>query len=138
MAKTFTSPFAQTVGNNTVILTAAVASLGTDAPTNTVLLLPASPEGAIITGIWALPRATVTATGLYLFSSTDGGTTKKLIDSALMAAYTYSTTTLIPTTSFTKWTEDYPLRVAANEQLYIGASVALASGISVRIETMDF
>jgi hypothetical protein len=138
MAKINTTPFAQTVNNTTAVVTAAIASITTDAPTGVVLLTTAGTEGAIVTAIEAMPRAPVTANALYLFTSTDGGTTKRLIDSVLMAAYTYATTTAIPQTVFTAYTEDYPLRLGANEQLYVGMGVALASGVVFEARRMDF
>jgi hypothetical protein len=137
MAKTFTAPFAQTVNNNNCVLTVAGA-ITTDAPTNTALLFTAGAEGSIITYLAAYPRATNTALSIYLFSSIDGGVTKRLIDSVLMSAYTYATATAVPTTQFVKWTEDYPLRLEAGEQLYASTSVALASGIVVAALGMDF
>lgn len=138
MAKTFTAPFAQTPKHVTAVATSAVGSITTDAPTNTVLLLTAGADGAILTRLSAMPRATVTASSLVIFSSTDNGTTKRLIDSALMAAATVSTTTAVPVTSFTTYSETTPMRLQAGEQLYIGSQVALASGIVFEAEYTDF
>lgn len=137
MAKTFTAPFAQTPKTATAVCTAA-ATVGTDAPTGTVLLLTAGADGALLTRLWAMPRNTVTATSLLLYLSNDGGTTQRLIDSELMAAYTMATTTLIPETSFSNYSEGTPLRLAAGDRLYVGAQVALASGIVFRAEYTDF
>lgn len=138
MTKIYTTPFAQTIFNSTAVLTAAVANLATDAPTNTLLLCQAGVEGAVVTAIEGMPRATVTATALYLFSSLDGGVTKRLFDSVLMPAYTYSTTTAIPQTVFPNYSEDSPLRLGSGEQIYVGASVALASGIVVEARRVDY
>lgn len=137
MAKTFTAPFAQTPKTATAVCT-AVATVGTDAPTNTVLLLTAGADGALLTRLWAMPRATVTATSLLLYLSNDGGVTQRLIDAELMAAYTMATTTLIPETPFANYSETTPLRLAAGDRLYVGAQVALASGIVFRAEYTDF
>lgn len=138
MAKTFTAPFAQTPKTNTAVATSAVASLTTDAPTNTVEIFTAGADGAIVTKLTAIPRATVTATALYLFISSDSGTTKRLIDSELMAAQTVATTTAIAETSFTNISEDTPIRLASGDKLYVGIGVALASGIVFKIEATDY
>lgn len=137
MAKTFTAPFAQTPKTATAVTTGASA-ITNDTPTNTVLLLTAGSDGAILTRLSALPRATVTASNLVLFLSNDTGTTKRLIDSELMAAHTVATTTAIPETAFANFSETTPLRLAAGDQLYVGSTVALAGGIVFRAEYTDF
>jgi hypothetical protein len=137
MAKTFTAPFAQTPKNASAIVTTASADLATD-PTNTVLLLTAGADGALLTRLRAIPRATVTASNLLLWVSLDNGTTKHLLDSVLMAAHTVATTTAIPTTSFTSYTEDTPLRLEAGAKLYVGSAVTLAGGIVFNGNYTDF
>lgn len=137
MAKTFTAPFAQTPKTATAVCTAA-ATVTTDAPSNTVELLTAGADGAILTRLTAIPRATVTASSLVVFISSDSGTTKRLIDSELMAAYTMATTTAVPETTFTMYSETTPLRLMAGDKLYVGSQVALAGGIVFRAEYTDF
>lgn len=137
MAKTFTAPFAQTPKTVTAIATGAVGSLNGNTPTNTVLLMTAGADGAILTKLTAIPRATVTASSLVVFISADSGTTKHLIDSKLMSAHTVATTTAIPVTSF-DYSETLPLRLEAGEQLYVGSQVALADGIVFKAEYTDF
>ena len=137
MAKTFTAPFAQTPKTATAVCTLA-ATVANDAPTTTVELMTAGSDGAIMTGLSAFPRATVTASSLVLFISKDGGTTKRLIDSELMAAYTMATTTAIPETKFANISETTPLRLEAGDKLYVGSQVALASGIVFKAEWTDF
>lgn len=137
MAKTFTAPFAQTPKTATAVCTGA-ATVANDTPTNTVLLLTAGADGAILTRLSAIPRATVTASSLVLYISSDSGTTKRLIDSELMAAFTVATTTAITETSFANYSETAPLRLAAGDQLYVGSQVALAGGIVFKAEYMDF
>lgn len=144
MAKTFTAPFAQTVNNSNVLIpTTAVAltganSLLTDTPTNTVLLYTAGAEGSLVTSITTMPRVTITATVIYLFIASDASTIR-LIDSILMPAQTLSTTSAVLLSSFTNYTEDYPLRLKANEKLYVGTSVAPAAGqIVVAARGMDY
>jgi len=138
MAKTFTAPFAQTINNSNAVLTTLTGGITTDSPTNSVLLFTAGAEGSVVSAIEAMPRATVTATNIYLFSSTDGGTTLRLIDCMLIAAQTLSITAAVTQTVFTSYTEDYPLRLKANERLYVAASVSLASGIVVEARGMDY
>lgn len=137
MAKTFTAPFAQTPKTATVVAT-AVATVTNDTPTNTVELLTAGADGAILTRLSAIPRATVTASSLVLFISNDSGTTKRLIDSELMAAQTLATTTAVTETFFGTYTDSAPLRLAAGDKLFVGTQVALAGGIVFRAEYMDF
>lgn len=136
--KTFTAPFAQTPKTLTAVSTLAAVIGSADAPTNTTLLCTAGAEGALVTSIKSIPRATVTATAMYLFISKDSGTTQRLIDSELIAAYTLSATTAVPETAFANITETTPLRLEAGDKLYIGAGVALASGIVTICESMDF
>lgn len=137
MAKTFTAPFAQSPKTATAVAT-AVATITDDAPSNTVLLLTAGSDGAILTRLTAIPRATVTASSLVLYISSDGGTTKRLIDSTLMSAATVNTTTAVAVTTFSTYSETTPLRLAASDKLYVGTQVALSGGIVFKAEYTDF
>lgn len=137
MAKTFTAPFAQTPKTGTAVLTLAGA-VTNDTPTNTEEIATAGSDGALITSLSFVPRATVTATALYLFVSKDNGTTKRLIDSELMAAYTMAATTATPETKFANISESTPIRLEAGDKLYVSAGVALAGGIVAKCEWMDF
>jgi hypothetical protein len=137
MAKIYTAPMAQTINNsNCVIQTAGTNN--TDAPTNSVLLYTAGAEGSLITTIQALYRGTNVASSLYLFVSTDGGTTQRLVDSVAAAAYTYATTTINPLVYFPTANEDYPLRLAPNAKLYVNTAVTVASGYVVTARGMDY
>lgn len=137
MAKTFTAPFAQTPKTSSAVCTGAGAITG-DTPTNTVLLVTAGSDGTILTNVRAMPRATVTASSLTLYISSDTGTTKRMIDSALMAAYTQAITTLTPVTAFSGITESTPIRLAAGDQIYCQSEVALAGGIVFTAQFTDF
>jgi hypothetical protein len=137
MAKTYKPPFAQTAKTGTAVLTAA-SVITTDAPTNTVEIATAGSDGALVTSLSFMPRATVTATALYLFVSKDSGTTKRLIDSELMSAYTMAATTATPETKFANISETTPLRLEASDKLYVSIGVALASGIVAKCEWTDF
>lgn len=100
-----------------------------DSPSaNVLLLLTAGASGAVVYGLKATPRATVTATRCDLFLSKDGGTTKRLIKSVLMSAHTVATTTAIPSTDF-GFTETAPYRLGASDRLYVGIGVNLSGGI---------
>lgn len=136
MANTFTAPFAQIPKTATAVVTGAATM--TDTPTNTVLLATAGTDGAILTRLTAIPRATVTASSLVLFISKDNGTTQRLIDSELMAAHTVAVTTAIPETVFSLYSEAAPLRLEAGDRLYVGSQVALAGGIVFRAEFTNF
>lgn len=136
MAKTPVAAFVQTPRIVTAATSAACATITGDAPTNTVLLLTAGADGALLTRLFAMPRATVTASSLLLFTSSDAGTTKRLIDSELMAAFTVVATTAIPETSFANYSESSPLRLTAGEQLYVGNQVA--GNVVFRAEVMDY
>jgi hypothetical protein len=135
MAKTFTAPFAQVPKTLTAVATGAI---GTDTVTNTVLIGTAGADGALVTKLTAIPRGTVTASSLALFLSKDNGTTQRLIDSELMAAYTLAITTAIPETTFGNISLATPLRLEAGDKLYFGSQVALAAGIVAKTEWMDF
>lgn len=104
----------------------------TDTPNNAVELVPAQTKGARITKITALARATNTATELQLFTSTDSGTTKKFVDSVLMAPYTVAQTTKQTKASFGVGDSD-PLILAAGESLYAAIGVN-NTGIVFRAE----
>lgn len=145
---TFTAPFAQKPFVWNAAATIAVPltganSLSTTTPSNSVLLGTSGENGSIISSVSAMPRATVTATALYLWSSVDNGLTKLLIASALMPAYPLVATTENARTVFKHAdglaiSESAPLRVKALEQLYCGISVDLASGIVFSVRGSDF
>ena len=139
MANTFTAPFIQAQKTGSAIAVAAAGSLGTNTPTGLVALgAVTGVNGGLVTKITAMPRATVTAASLLLYSTKDAGATFQLIDSELMAAYTLATTTAIPETTFGNVSAATPLRLQAGEQLYVGSQVALAAGIQFRSEGGDY
>ena len=139
MAKIYTAPFAQTPKTLSVAVTAALAGLGTDAVTGAVLLVTAGADGAIVTSVSAIPRATVTASSLVLFlvkSATP--TIYRPVDSVLMTAYTLAATTAVPVTSFALIGDATPMRLEAGDKLYAGSQVALAAGIVFTGRWMDY
>ena len=107
-----------------------------DTPTNTQKLLTAGANGARVTKITALARATNTATELQLYVSYDAGATKKLINSVLMAAYTVAQTTGQILTDF-GLSENQPMVLAANTELYVAVGVA-NTGIVFHAEWGDY
>lgn len=108
----------------------------TDTPTNTVVLITAGANGARVTKISALARATVTNTELQLFRSPDTGTTKRLFNSRQMVAYTVAQTTGNPPTDF-GYSDANPLVLAALEQVYVGIGVS-NTGIVFTAEWADY
>lgn len=113
-------------------LTAANSSY--DAPTTAVQLLASQTNGARLTRVTAQPAATVTATDVQLYTSPDGGTTKRHVKSVAMSAQTISAgnTTAITPVDF-GFNESVPLLLAPGESLYAAISVAQTSVI-VRAE----
>lgn len=117
--------------SGTAVVTTANTNY-TDTPTNTVELIPTQTKGARITSVKALARATPTATELQLYVSPDGGTTKRFINSTLMAAYTVAQTTA-QTEIDLGYTDALPLILQAGESLYAGIGVS-NTGIVFRAE----
>jgi len=138
MATTNTPAFPQKPKTFTAVVTAACVIGTADAPTNTTLLVTAGTDGAILTNLHAMPRATNTAASLLLFLSKDGGTTKRLIDSALMPAATVNTTTAIQKTQFARFNELTPMRLEAGDTLYVGSQVLLAAGFVFECEFTNY
>ena len=139
MANTPLPAYVQTQKTGSAVVTTAVTNITTDTPTNLVALGDAAGvNGGLVTKVTAMPRATVTASSLLLYTSKDNGGTYNLIDSELMAAYTLSATTAIPETTFGNISPSTPLRLEAGEQLYVGSQVLLAAGIVFRSEGANF
>lgn len=132
MANTFTAPFVQQYKTQAAVVTAALGGIGTATVTGAQLVATAGPNGALVTRISAIPRATVTASSLVLFLvKSSAPTVFNLIDSELMNAYTLAATTAIPETTFGNITQETPLRLEAGDTLHVGSQVALAAGIVV-------
>lgn len=138
MAKTFTAAFAQTLNAKQAVVTTACTGINSTTPTNTELIATAGVDGALLTSLTAIPRGTVTASSLLVFSSLDGGATKHLKASILMSAQTVSTTAAITATDFGICSEDKPIRLKVNEQLYVASQVAHTAGIVFESRWTDF
>lgn len=139
MANTPLPAYVQTQKTGSAVVTTAVTNITTDTPTNLVALGDAAGvNGGLVTKVTAMPRATVTASSLLLYTSKNNGATYNLVDSELMAAYTMAATTAIPETTFGNISPSTPLRLEAGEQLYVGSQVLLAAGIVFRSEGANF
>lgn len=137
MALVYKAPYTQAPAIDTCVCTTATSGLDGDTPTNTVLLTTAGADGALVTKVSALPRATVTATRCDLWVSDDSGTTKRLVSSKLMAAHTVAATTAIPETDFGH-TPEAPLVLGAGERLYAGIAGTLAGGVVFQAHREDY
>jgi len=121
----------QNNGIKFAILTAAKAARS--GSTDAVKIADAAADGSLVKKVWALPRDTLaSAAQLQLYVSPDNGTTLYLIDSVLMAAYTYNANQVITVTEFTNFGNfDEPLFLPASHSLWAASAVALAAGIVV-------
>ena len=134
MAKTFTAPFAQTPKTASANLTTATTVDGATA----TALITAGTDGCIVTKITAMPKGTITATGLVLYISPSTGA-KTAKDSIALAAYTYAATAKLPMVAFSSVSESTPIRLGAGEKLFVGTLVAAAApGIDVSAEYTEF
>jgi hypothetical protein len=109
--------------SRTAVLTAAETAFNT--PTNVVDLLLAADntDGARITKLYAIPRATIgTANNIQLYKRS--GSTYTLIDSALMA-------TVTPGAAVANAKTDFGLSVSAPLELEGGIGLAAAMGQAV-------
>lgn len=115
-------------------------SLATDTPANTAFLVAAGPEGSLVTRLWAIARATISTTCIYLFlrKASDPADFRRFIDSELYGSTTVGTTAVIPELAFTAYNEATPLRLEPGDELYVGIAVQAINGINFRIELTDF
>ena len=95
--------------------------------TNAVLLYTAPADGAEIPRLKARANGTNTASVLYLFTSSDAGTTLHLKAAVDAAAQTISTTAAPDEIDFGV-TESAPMVLGGTVRLYCATSVALAAG----------
>jgi hypothetical protein len=93
-----------------------------------VRLFVAGINGAVVYGVTAIPRVTITALQAQLYRSRDAGVTLNFLKSKLMSAYTMAGTTEAPQTDF-GYAESAPLRLAPNEELWCAIGVAFATGV---------
>jgi hypothetical protein len=136
MAVTGANPITPQTPKSGVAVCTTANSTYSDTPTNTQKLLTAGPNGARVTKITALARATNTATELQLYVSYDAGTTKRLINSKLMAAYTVAQTTGQTATDF-GYSEDFAMILAAGAEIYAAIGVS-NTGVVFHAEWGDY
>lgn len=133
-ANSIVSP--QTPLSVTAVLTAAETAF--NAPTAVVDLITAAQNtnGARVTRIVAIPRATIgTANNIQLYER--NGSTYTLIDSALMATVTPSASVANAKTDF-GYSDDTPLFVKAGVGLAVAMGQAVANGVVVKAEAGIF
>lgn len=121
----------QAVKSRTALATVAKTTF-TDA-TNAVLLVTAGANGSVVYGITAAARATITASKLQIYRSSDSGTTLVLIRSRTMAAYTMANTDA-QTEVDMGWSESTPLRLQTGDSLYCAAAVVPAGAVGVAFD----
>lgn len=102
-----------------------------------VALYTAPAGGARVTRITVVPRGNCSAAVAHLYRRSDGSTDKILTRSKAIAADTVSTTDA-PVVIDLGVTEAAPLKLAGNEALYVGVSVALAAGFAWTLEAETF
>lgn len=146
MALKNTAVFAQTPKTASVVVTAAVpltgsGGLDTNTPSETVQLLAAGPDGALVTRVSLVPRGTVTAHCAYLFVRR----ANQLVDErSLRAAVSVPAKTASTTTPPSVMqlegdvSEQTPLRLGAGDELHVAISAAQAVGVVFSAEYTDF
>lgn len=124
----------QTPRSNAVGLT--TANINFTSPANTQLLVTAGANGARVTRIWAVPLEQInTANNIQLYRSYDGGTTKYLADSKLMATIAPGAAVANAPTEF-GYSDANPLVMIANERLYVAEGQTEA--VNVIAEWADY
>ena len=134
-----TARFAQNPRNFDAIMTAAMTNLNTDAPTGAVLLATAGAQGAIVPRLSVILRAPLLAnTGIVLFRSKDGSILRPK-GSVTLQSQAATTAEAMREVDFAKFSEQRPLRLGPNEQLWIGSMAPPpAGGIAAHGDIVDF
>ncbi|MFC7515103.1 hypothetical protein ACFQUU_08815 [Herbaspirillum sp. GCM10030257] len=157
-AKLYTRPQLQEIVNLEVIAGAVACTLSASTPAtvyqlqsrdysagvaaNALLNYTVGAEGAVLNDIQAAVIATIASDVIvYLFTSNDGGATKRLRATATIKAQTINTTTAPVPAKFQSagatWaTVDDPRRLAPGTQIYIG--VATATSVVVTGELQEY
>jgi hypothetical protein len=105
---------------------------------NAVPLFQAGANGARIVRVTAMPCMTVTACQLMLWYTDQAGALAIAKNSLPMAAFTMGPTVAVPYYDF-GYSEDYPLYLKPNDQLYCSTGVAFATnGVAFTAEGMDY
>ena len=125
--------FAKTPQHAAVAVSTANTNL--DGSGTITTLLTAGPDGAIVTSLKCWATATSSAKRCNIFISTDAGSTWKLHESALMAAYTVANSTVqTPVTFVDKSNPDATIVLPSSAKLgvaiHLGESVVFAAEYS--------
>ena len=146
MAKTTTNPFTQTIKSPSQVLLNADGAVGTadygTNPSNTKLLLTAGSEGSILKSL-TVNNNDADRT-LQFFLSRDSGTTKYLLFTVAAAANAGWTTVValdvLAATTVAGLPVDQSgrpvLPMEANEQLYVGVTVAVSASKTIYINSV--
>lgn len=116
--------------NTAVAGNGAVANQNTDTPTNLVEVAAGGPDGTRLTKLTGLPRNTTVASRVMLFRSKDGGATKRIIGTAVISAYSWSTTSDPAANQVINWnlSDTSPMFLEnASDRLYVGFGVTQGS-----------
>jgi hypothetical protein len=124
MAGTANSIITPQTPKSAVVNTAAAQATfpPTTTPTNTVALLTAGANGARLVRLQACPQETTTANNCQLYRSANGGTNKLYANGVTLTA-TVGATAAGALADF-GYSDDNPLFLAANEQLFVAVGVA--------------
>lgn len=126
--------FGKTPKHAAVAVSAANTNL--DGTGTITTLLTAGADGAIVTSLKCWATATSSAKRCNVFVSTDGGSTWKLHESALMAAYTVANTTVqTPVTFVDKTDPNAAIVLPANAKL--GVTIMVAEAVVFAAEYQD-
>lgn len=118
------------------VITAAKAS---DANlTDAVKIFDAGANGSLLKKAWAIPRQGGSPADSKLTLLAYDGATVYLLDSVKLAAYTASTATATPTTTFPLPTADEPIYIPSGWSVYGASAVAFASGIVFNALVEDY
>lgn len=134
---TYKAKYTQNYSVKTAVVTAAVSGYDSDTPTNTTQLFQAGADGALVTEVAVMPRATCTASRVDLWV-TSNGTVLRLIGSEIVPATTVSNTGKTVRVPFSGISTTTPLVLGPGERLHVGSGVALAGGFVFTAKAEDY
>jgi hypothetical protein len=106
----------------------------TSAPTGTLRAGKAGTMGALLSGLVFIPLAAIALDGVaYLFTSSDNGATKKLVACQKISAQSPGAN-VAPIPVVFPYSESNAYRLEANEELYVGCSVAAATAAGIVVD----
>lgn len=115
-------------------------SLADGEPLNTVLLMSAGEEGALVTSLFALARGTNTATqaSIFIRKSSDPATKRTLMGTVAIAPQSITGTTQINRHQFDLASDAVPLRLGPGDELYFGIATGQTHGVVAHAIYTDF